>query len=157
MSKRNPPAPPAGNPPAPDSAAQVILYGSNIHPATLTIGDREYQLGDFVRDAHALSGLSAEDWNALSEDERHERIDGVIVELGGPSFLPDEQDPPPPPPPLEDDGLVDLHGPENCGDVSHGGNVYECKDGKVRVPHEAVAALKAHGFTVAPARGKAEE
>lgn len=151
MSKRNPPATPAGN--APDPLAALI--GSSIQPALITIDGTEHQLGDFVAAAQAASGVSIDDWNKLPGDELDRLIDAAVVEAGGASFLPSTQDPPLPP--AEDDGLVHLHGPENCGDVSHGGTVYACKDGKVRVPHEAVAALQAHGFTtVAPARGKAE-
>src|SRR5690606_19548052 len=72
----------------------AALNGSNIHPSTLLIGETEYQLGDFVGKAFEASGLSAEEWNSLPEDEVHKRIDAVITELGGQSALtPDDQPP----------------------------------------------------------------
>lgn len=51
----------------------------------------------------------------------------------------------------DENGMVPMHAPENSGDVSHGGKTYACQNGIVRVPEEAVATLKMHGFSVASA------
>lgn len=63
------------------------LYGSDIHPAHISIGMQLRQLGDFVAAAHAKSGLSVDDWNAMSVDQRHRWIDEEIVAAGGSSYL----------------------------------------------------------------------
>lgn len=57
-----------------------------------------------------------------------------------------------------DSSVAELYAPENCSGASFGGKSYECKGGKVRVPHEAVDALLQHGFSKeAPKRSKAEK
>ena len=38
--------------------------------------------------------------------------------------------------------------PDDCDSVTHGGETYSVKDGRIEVPSEAVEALLAHGFTV---------
>lgn len=59
------------------------LFGSSVHPTSFEINGNTLSLGDVVRSAHAASGLSIEDWNALSEDDRHNRIDAELDRLAG--------------------------------------------------------------------------
>lgn len=72
----------------PKQPAPVALYGSDIHPAITTINGQDIQLGAFVAQAHADSGLTAEAWNQLPGAERDRLIDAVVVAAGGPSSLP---------------------------------------------------------------------
>lgn len=58
-----------------------ILVGSSVHPAAITIGDKTLQLGDVVAMAHTSSGLSVADWNALTDEERHNRLDAELDRL----------------------------------------------------------------------------
>ena len=58
-----------------------VLIGSSVHPAAFTIGGKALQLGNVVAMAHTTSGLSVADWNALPDDERHERIDAELDRL----------------------------------------------------------------------------
>lgn len=75
-------APAAANEPAEvDELPIEDLYGSSVHPGTFEIGGTVFQLGDVVRMAYTASGLSVADWNALLEDDRHERIDGELDRL----------------------------------------------------------------------------
>lgn len=58
---------PATNKPA----SEETLNGSSTLPADIEIAEGQtVQLGEIVMKAHARSGLSAEAWNALPEDER---------------------------------------------------------------------------------------
>lgn len=59
----------------------VVLVGSSVHPATFEIGGQTFQLGNVVAMAHTTSGLSVADWNALPDDERHDRIDAELDRL----------------------------------------------------------------------------
>jgi hypothetical protein len=129
MGKKNPPA---NNAPAPGESPQEALLGSNIHPATLLIADHEYQLGDFVREAFTVSGLSVAEWNALPETERDQLIDHAVVELGGPSFLPEEQTP------LEPVDLVE------CAVLYD--SVYGKHDDIIQLPRAQADAAHAAGF-----------
>lgn len=52
------------------------------------------------------------------------------------------------------DDLAELYAPDHCDSCSHDGKSYACKDGKVRVPHAAVAALVQHGFSVSKPKGR---
>lgn len=63
------------------SADVVILLGSSVHPATFEINGKTHSLGDVVALAHAGSGLSADDWNALDDEARAERIDDALDKL----------------------------------------------------------------------------
>ncbi|RST30152.1 hypothetical protein HMF7854_04415 [Sphingomonas ginkgonis] len=63
---------------APAGGREQGLMGSPRLPASVRIAGEERQLGDAVRMAFEKSGLSAEDWNALSEDDRDARISTVI-------------------------------------------------------------------------------
>lgn len=56
----------------------VVLLGSNVHPATFEINGKTYALGDIVSRAFADSGLTAENWNELPDDTRATKIDIVL-------------------------------------------------------------------------------
>lgn len=59
-------------------AESETLNGSNTLPAMIEISaDKSVQLGEVVMAAHQKSGLSAEAWNALSEEER----DGLLNKM----------------------------------------------------------------------------
>lgn len=86
-SSKAPAAAPAAPAPAPTSAPapaqeqvqeQVVLLGSSTLPALIEIGGKEVQLGTIVAAAHAASGLSAADWNGLSEEDRDERLNAQV-------------------------------------------------------------------------------
>lgn len=51
------------------------LLGSSVHAATYEIGGKTVLLGDVVAAAYKESGLTVEEWNAASEDDRHQAID----------------------------------------------------------------------------------
>lgn len=59
----------------------VALLGSSVHPASFEINGKTYALGDVVAMAQANSGMSAEEWNELSEDGRHDLIDEQLDQL----------------------------------------------------------------------------
>ncbi|WP_439604349.1 hypothetical protein [Shinella sp.] len=62
--------------------ATETLNGSNTLPALIEVADGQaLQLGEVVAVAHALSGLTVDAWNALSEAERDERLNTVIVNI----------------------------------------------------------------------------
>lgn len=132
MAKKNPPADKA---PAPTDSAPQALFGSNIHPALITIDGTEHQLGEFVAAAHEASGLSVEDWNKLPGDELDRQIDAAIVAAGGPSSLPDVQDPPLPPTPVD---LVE------CAVLYD--SVYGKHDDIIQLPRAQADAAHAAGF-----------
>lgn len=48
----------------------TTLYGSSILEATYQIGDQTVQLGEIVKNAHAKSELTPEQWNMLPTDTR---------------------------------------------------------------------------------------
>ncbi|CAH0532138.1 hypothetical protein UAM5_00021 [Ralstonia phage UAM5] len=55
------------------------LLGSDVHPAEIDLGDgRTVQLGAVVARAHAASGLTVEQWNALPAEARHAQIDAML-------------------------------------------------------------------------------
>lgn len=56
----------------------VALIGSSVQPAVLKIGDDEVQLGDIVAAAQAESGLTAKQWNKLSDKKREAAIAAEI-------------------------------------------------------------------------------
>ena len=64
-----------------DASSVQTLYGSAVHEASYDIGGKTYLLGDVVAKAHAASGLSPEEWNALDDDERHAKIDIALDDL----------------------------------------------------------------------------
>lgn len=57
------------------------LVGSSVHPSEFEIYGTTYALGDVVAKAHAASGLSGDDWNALPDEERHSLIDDELDKL----------------------------------------------------------------------------
>lgn len=58
-------------PTASKPASEETLNGSSTLPADIEIAEGQtVQLGEIVMKAHARSGLSAEAWNALPDDER---------------------------------------------------------------------------------------
>lgn len=61
--------------------AEVGLIGSSVHPSAFTIGGKTFSLGDIVAMAHTASGLSAADWNKLTDEERHDRLDAELDRL----------------------------------------------------------------------------
>lgn len=63
-------------------APTTILLGSDLQPAKFHFEEGvEVLLGDVVAIAHGASGLSAEDWNALSVDTRESAIAEVVQRL----------------------------------------------------------------------------
>ncbi|WRQ05513.1 DNA polymerase [Ralstonia phage AhaGv] len=61
------------------AAPPPFLLGSDVHPAVIDLGDsRTVQLGEVVARAHAASGLTVEQWNALDADARHAQIDAML-------------------------------------------------------------------------------
>jgi hypothetical protein len=61
--------------------AGAMIYGSSNLPSHLTIGAEQVQLGTVVQRAHKDSGLSVEDWNALSEVDREHRLVDAIAAM----------------------------------------------------------------------------
>jgi hypothetical protein len=60
------------------------LVGSNILPSLVDVGgEQAIPLGDVVKAAHALSGLSVEAWNALPDDERETLLASAVEGLKG--------------------------------------------------------------------------
>lgn len=53
----------------------LSLLGSSVLPSLILIGDSELQLGEVVAAAHADSGLSVAEWNALPEGEIDKILD----------------------------------------------------------------------------------
>lgn len=63
-------------------APATILLGSDLQPAQFHFEDGvEVLLGDVIALAHGASGLSAEDWNALSVATRESAIGQVVQRL----------------------------------------------------------------------------
>lgn len=61
-----------------------ILLGSNVQPSSFDLADGSVlALGDVVRKAHAASGLSVEDWNALEDSAREALIAETVDKLSG--------------------------------------------------------------------------
>lgn len=59
--------------------AAIALLGSGTLPAEIEItADKKVQLGDVVAAAQARSGLSAEDWNKLTDEERDVKLNEEI-------------------------------------------------------------------------------
>lgn len=54
------------------------LYGSSTLPAIVEIGDMKIELGALVAAAFAASGLTVQEWNALSEGNRDEILNNQI-------------------------------------------------------------------------------
>lgn len=64
-----------------DASADTLI-GTNILPALIEIAPgKKIQLGEVVTKAHAKSGLSLEDWNALPEADRDAPLTAMVDEL----------------------------------------------------------------------------
>ncbi|HIE1098253.1 hypothetical protein [Stenotrophomonas maltophilia] len=64
------------------NAQQPFLLGSSVQPASFELPDGSVLLlGDVVARAHAASGLSVEDWNALDETAREVAIAETVGNL----------------------------------------------------------------------------
>lgn len=62
----------------------LFLLGSSVQPASFELSDGSVlSLGDVVGRAHAASGLSVEDWNALEESAREALIAETVDKLSG--------------------------------------------------------------------------
>lgn len=134
-----------------------ILYGSSVLPAIIELhGGLTASLGDVVRESHAASGLSMDEWNALPEAEREARLAETVAGMAAQAAAGE-------PPagqaatPLQGQGpegskaaaRVALRGP-SAGSVSVAGTAYEVdEDGCVEVDPAHVADLAAHGFVQA--------
>lgn len=65
----------------PDQSADTLI-GTNILPALIEIASgKEIPLGDLVAKAHANSGHSLEEWNALPEADRDALLTAMVDEL----------------------------------------------------------------------------
>lgn len=65
----------------PDASADTLI-GTNILPALIEIAPgKEVPLGEVVAKAHAKSGLSLEEWNALPEADRDALLTSMVDEL----------------------------------------------------------------------------
>lgn len=60
------------------SSRPVILHGTDNLPAHVEINGDSYPLGDIVRKAHALSGMSADAWNRLPQHTRDDYIETAL-------------------------------------------------------------------------------
>ncbi|MCU1030220.1 hypothetical protein JAK53_13140 [Stenotrophomonas maltophilia] len=61
-----------------------ILLGSSVQPASFELSDGSVlSLGDVVGRAHAASGMSVEDWNALEDSAREALIADTVDKLSG--------------------------------------------------------------------------
>ncbi len=60
------------------SSRPVVLHGTDNLPAHVEINGDSYPLGDIVRKAHALSGMSAEAWNRLPQHTRDDYIETAL-------------------------------------------------------------------------------
>ncbi len=76
MSKATAKAPAAKAPKAPE--IPQVLNGSSVQPSMIDINGTEVQLGVVVGRAFTDSGLTADEWNALPEDDCEARIVAAI-------------------------------------------------------------------------------
>lgn len=73
------------------------LIGSNIHNAKYELtGGTTITLGELVQEAFEDSGLTAEQWNELADQERYEYIDATLLELQSDDPKPEGQEITPP-------------------------------------------------------------
>lgn len=56
------------------------IFGTN-HPTEIHIGGKAVQLSALVHGAFAASQLTEDQWNALEDKDRHERVDAEIGKL----------------------------------------------------------------------------
>jgi hypothetical protein len=57
------------------------LFGSAVHENSYEIGGKVYELSDIVEQSFNASGLTAEEWNALEDDERSAKIDITLDDI----------------------------------------------------------------------------
>jgi hypothetical protein len=57
------------------------LFGSAVHDNSYEIGGKVYELSDIVEQSFNASGLTAEEWNALEDDERSAKIDITLDDI----------------------------------------------------------------------------
>ena len=70
------------NEPEDNDLGQPALIGSEVLPENITLhGRKKISLGDLVAAAFDDSGISAEEWNALSDDDREGRINAKLDAL----------------------------------------------------------------------------
>lgn len=63
---------------------ETLLKGSTVHPETINLGDGNgLHIDDVVDAAFAESGLTQEQWNELSDEDRHANIDAYLDTLAG--------------------------------------------------------------------------
>lgn len=66
-------------PTVPTPVAPPVLLGSSVHPESFNLSEgRTVQLGEVVARAQSTSGLTVEQWNALTDDERAAKIDATL-------------------------------------------------------------------------------
>ena len=84
-----------------------MLYGSSILASTYEIAGKTVQLGEIVAAAHDLSGLSADEWNDLPDDDREAllraELDRLLAQVPG-DDIPENDESEPPVDPLDHDG-----------------------------------------------------
>lgn len=62
--------------------SKKALNGSNVLPAVVALlAGVEVQLGAIVARAHSASGLSVDDWNALTDADREAKLDAALQEM----------------------------------------------------------------------------
>ncbi len=60
----------------------TMLVGSSVQPSMVKVAGFEVQLGEAVQGAFKTSGLTPEQWNALPDEDREQRIAAVIDQPG---------------------------------------------------------------------------
>ncbi len=70
-------------PPIEGAPAAGALTGSPNFEAVQDIGDKQYQLSEIVAAAHSASGMSVDEWNALTETERDDLIEAELDRMEG--------------------------------------------------------------------------
>nr|DAQ81591.1 MAG TPA: hypothetical protein [Caudoviricetes sp.] len=81
LKQAEPAAPSAPAAPAGGSGESEALLGSDVLPAHIEIGDHKVQLGTVVAAAHARSGLTVIEWNALKQEEREQLLADEITAM----------------------------------------------------------------------------
>lgn len=66
---------------APRASSAETLLGSSTLASQFTIGGKEVTLGAMVTEAHKRSGLSVEEWNALSAEDRDGHLNALKAVL----------------------------------------------------------------------------
>ncbi|CAB4134886.1 hypothetical protein UFOVP275_29 [uncultured Caudovirales phage] len=69
-------------------APQESLLGSSVHEASYDIGGTVYEIEAVVAKAFEATGMTAAEWNELSEEERSEKIDATLDSLDAAAEVP---------------------------------------------------------------------